>query len=485
MLYIIKEAGEIPLKSARTRPRFEKKLVEAIREALAREGIGGRARIDQGVVYVEAPEGAEDVLRRVFGTHSVCSAIPHKFSDLKDIADKAVDIFSDAVRGRKFAVRVKRAGRHSFTSLDVARVVGSALLPHSAGVDLSNPEVVVRIEVRGDIAYFITKCVRGPGGLPVGTGGRGLALYSGGFDSTASAWLTAKRGVAVDFLHLYMGSVENSVRAARIASRLGREWFSPHTPKMVVVDATPLTAWIRLFVKPDLRQVVLRVVMHEIAQSLAKSLGYDTIITGEAVGQASSQTLHNLRVVDALVRNRHALTLRPVSCFDKEEVIALVRSIGLYGEAEKVEEVCRIAEGPQATRAKASSVAEELSKVPEELVKGLTDRAVTVDPSNESVVRGVLNSFDEGVVVDDIVEGMTPVDARGRREYSEWHLPGALHVEDLIRGQWPEGPLVVYCWYGTISRGVAKALRILGMEAYALTRPASELRLRHEQPGRR
>lgn len=485
MLYIVKEAGEIPLKSARTRPRFEKRLAEAIRTALARNGVEGKVRIYQGVLYVEAPELAEGIIRRVFGVHNVCVAIPYKFMGLDDIAMKATEIFSDIVKGKKFAVRVKRAGRHSFTSMDVARAVGSALLPYSSGVDLSNPEVIVKIEVREDTAYFIINCVKGPGGLPVGTGGRGLALHSGGFDSTASAWLAAKRGVEVDFLHLYMGWVENSVRAARIASRLGREWFSPHRPRMIVVDITPLTAWIRLFVKPDLRQVVLRVAMHEVAQSVAARHGYDAIITGEAVGQASSQTLQNLRVVDTLVRNRYSLVLRPVSCFDKEEVVELVRSIGLYEEVEKVKEVCRIAEGPQATRAKASQVAEELSKVPEDIVKGVVDKAIITDPSNEDEVRKTLKSFDEGVTVDDIREDMVPVDARERREFMEWRVPGAIHVEDLIRGEPPEKPLVVYCRYGTLSRGIAKALRMLGMEAYALTKPASELRLKHELGKRR
>lgn len=376
-------------------------------------------------------------------------------------------------------MRVKRAGKHSFTSMDVARVVGSALLPFSAGVDLSNPEVIVRIEVRENTAYFVTNCVKGPGGLPVGTGGRGLVLHSGGFDSTASAWLAAKRGIEVDFLHLYMGSVENSVKAARIAHRLGREWFSPHDPRMIVVDVTPLTAWIRMFIKPDLRQVVLRVIMHEVAQSIAARYGYDAVITGEAVGQASSQTLQNLRVVDSLVKNRYALVLRPVSCFDKEEVVELVRSIDLYEEVERVKEVCRIAEGPQATRAKASQVAEELSKVPEAIVKGVIDKAAITDPLNEAEVRDLLKSFDEGVIVDDIGEGMIPVDARSRREFMEWHVPGAVYVEDLLMGEPPKKPLVVYCWYGTLSRGIAKALRALGMEAYALIKPVDELMLKY------
>jgi len=485
LLFMIKEAGEIPLKSARTRPRFEKKLLAAIRAALERHGMSGDVRISQGIIYVEAPEQARDVLNKVFGVHSVCAAIPHRFSDLSDIAEKAVELFAESVKGKKFAVRVKRAGKHAFTSMDVAKVVGAALYPYSGGVDLRDPEVVVRIEVRGDTAYYITDCVRGPGGLPVGTGGRALALHSGGFDSTASSWLAAKRGIEVDFLHLYMGSVENSVRASRIAAYLGREWFAPYYPRMIVADATPVTAWIRLFVRPDMRQVVLRVAMHEIAQLVATRHGYDAVVTGEAIGQASSQTLQNLKVVETLVKRRYAIVLRPVSCFDKEEVVEVVRSIGLYDEVEKVREVCRIAEGPQATRAKASQVAEELSKVPDRVIKGVAEGAVVIDPQDEDGVRKALKAFDEEITIDEIPPGAVLVDARARRDYLEWHVPGAIHIEDLVGGERPKAPLVVYCWHGTLSRGIAKALRALGMEAYALTTPVTELRLRHELGGSR
>ncbi len=480
VLYIVKEAGEIPLKSARTRPRFERRLMLAIREALRRNGLEGRIDISQGVLFVEAPEPAREVLKKVFGVHSVCEAISHRFSNIDDIATRAKEIYSNIVREKKFAVRVKRAGKHSFTSMDVARAVGSALLPYSAGVNLTNPEVVVRIEIRGDMAFYIINCVKGPGGLPVGTGGKGLALFSGGFDSTASSWLAAKRGVEVDFLHLYLGSIENSLRAVRIARRLGREWFSPHNPRIMLVDATPLTAWIKLFVRQDLRQVVLRVLMHEVAQSTAARYGYDAVITGEALGQASSQTLLNLRVVDTLVRNRRALVVRPVLCFDKEEVVELIRAIGLYEEVEKVKEVCRISEGPQATRAKASQVAVELGKIPDSIVKGAVEKAVFIDPPlDTSKVKEVLESFDRDVVIDKIGKDMIPVDARGRREFMEWHLPGAIHIEDVIRGEPPKEPLVVYCWHGTLSKGIAKALRMLGIEAFALSKPLSELRLEH------
>lgn len=76
MLFIVKEAGEIPLKSARTRPRFEKRLIEAIRSVLAKNGIEGRVKISQGVLYVEAPESAAELLQKVFGIHSICAAIP-------------------------------------------------------------------------------------------------------------------------------------------------------------------------------------------------------------------------------------------------------------------------------------------------------------------------------------------------------------------------------------------------------------------------
>jgi len=460
--YLVKESPEIPLKSWRTRPRFERALARAIERALAGTGASFRVRYSQGVFYVEADRDVSDALSRVFGIHDFCEVVPHRFSSLDDIAKRAEELFRDLVAGRRFAVRVKRSGEHSFTSLDVARVVGAALLRYSAGVDLDNPEVEVRIEVRGDYAYYVTRCWRGMGGLPVGTEGRALTLFSGGFDSTLASILAAKRGAEVDFLHLYMGSAEATEAAVAVAKEVAK-FFTPHEPRLVVVNFVPVLAEVRSKVEGRLRQVVLRVLMHEVAQALAERLGYDAVVTGESVGQASSQTLKNLRVVDYLVRPRAAI-LRPLAAADKEEIVSKVRELGLFDYVAKVEEVCRISEGPVETRASVEEVEEALRYVSRDVVEGVVANYRVYDVGR-ATAEEVLKGVGADVEVEEVPPGWLLVDIRDFRRYSEDHLPGAIHISQLGR---VDTPVVLYCDYGSASLLAALELRKAGVQAYSL-----------------
>lgn len=460
--YLVKESAEIPLKSWRTRPRFERALARALEKALAKAGASFRVRYSQGVFYVEADRDVSKVLSRVFGVHDFCEVVPYRFSSLEDISRRAEELFKDAVAGRKFAVRVKRSGDHSFTSLDVARAVGASLLKYSAGVDLDNPEVEVRIEVRGEYAYYVMKCWRGMGGLPVGTEGRALTLFSGGFDSTLASILAAKRGAEVDFLHLYMGvagATEGAIAVAKEVAKL----FTPYEPRLIVVNFVPLLAEVRSKVESRLRQVVLRVLMHEVAQALVEKLGYDAVVTGESVGQASSQTLKNLRVVDYLVRPRAAL-LRPLAAADKEEIVSRVRELELFDYVVKVEEVCRISEGPVETGAEVEEVEEALKYVSGDVLNGVI-ASYRVYEVGKATAEEVLKGIGADVEVDDVPPGWLLVDIRDFRRYSEDHLPGAIHISQLSK---VDVPVVLYCDYGSASILAALELRKSGVQAYSL-----------------
>ncbi len=460
--YLVKESPEIPIKSWRTRPKFERALAKALEKALDMAGASFRVRYSQGVFYVEADRDVSDVLSRVFGVHDFCEVVPYRFSSLEDISRRAEELFKDTVAGRKFAVRVKRSGNHSFTSLDVARAVGASLLKYSAGVDLDNPEVEVKIEVRREYAYYIMKCWRGMGGLPVGTEGRALALFSGGFDSTLASTLAAKRGTEVDFLHLYMGVAEATEAAIVVAKEVAK-LFTPYEPKLVVVNFVPLLAEVRSKVESRLRQVVLRVLMHEVAQALAERLGYDAVVTGESIGQTSSQTLKNLRVVDYLVRPRVAL-LRPLATADKEEIVSKVRELELFDYVVKVVEACKISEGPAETRADVREVEEALKYVSRDVLEGVV-ASYKVYEVRRATAEEVLRDVGADVEVDEVLPGWLLVDIRDFRRYSEDHLPGAIHVSQLGR---VDTPVVLYCDYGSSSLLAALELRRSGLQAYSL-----------------
>ncbi len=461
--YLVKESPEIALKSWRTRPGFERALRRAIEHSLRRVGAQFRLESSQGVLLLEVDRDVSELLKRIFGVRSFCEVVPHEFGSLEDVAARAEELFRDAVSGKRFAVRVKRYGDHPFTSVEVARAVGTRLLKHSAGVDLESPEVEVRIEIRGSRAYYALGCWRGAGGLPVGTEGRALVMFSGGFDSTLAYVLSSKRGARADFLHYYMGSAEATLAAVEVARRLA-DLVSPHEPSVVVANFVPILAEIREKVEGRLRQVVLRVLMHEVGQALSERLGYDALVTGESVGQASSQTLRNLRVVDALVKPRVAL-LRPLSGADKEEVVGRVRELGLYDHVVKVEEVCGLAEGPVETRADIGEVEEALSLISRDVVNGVVSSARVYRLAE--LPPGVLpEGVGADVEIDEVPEGWVLVDMRSRERFLEERIPGAIHVSELEPR--PDSPIVLYCDYGSASLLAAVEMRKAGIRAYSL-----------------
>ncbi len=468
-LYLISVAGEIPLKSHRTRPRFFRALEKALKDTLGRRGITKFSIWRDGArVFLKAPRNARDAVAKVFGVGRVCEAIELSFSGLDDLARKVAESVREDVKGRRFAVRVKRTGTHDFTSLDVARKVGELLLPHSAGVNLENPDVEVRVEVRGKAAYVIRDCVEGPGGLPPGTEGRVLALFSGGFDSPVATWFVARRGAEIHFLHFVLGSSRSAEDAFKVASKLAREWLHGYSPRFIVIDFRRVTEAIANNVRRDYRQVVLRALMYEAASLLAQRMGFDALVTGEAIGQASSQTLRNLAAIEATltIRGFRTLILRPLLGMDKEEIMAWARRIGTYELSEKVAEYCAIAPSLVTTRAKVSELLNELSRVDESLIKASVREAKVLNLLKDTPLDAVLES---GVEIDYIPEGAVVIDMRSRREYEEWHYPEAIHISEAgdlrrFRGK----TVVLYCAHGNASYLLAEMLRKEGVKAFSL-----------------
>ena len=373
-------SGEIVLKSPRVRPRFERRLVRNLGDALRRFGAAGcrPPRIREARLLVgpcssgEDLEKALDATLHTFGVHGATVAYRYRYQSLEDLASWVEDIAAGWVKGRTFAVRARRSGREPFTSLDMARIIGARLHPYSGGVDLERPQVEVYVEARGGVAYLHRGLRRGPGGLPIGVEGRALALFSGGLDSPLAAWYTAKRGVEVDLLHYVLASSLSIGDALRVALAEARRWLHGYRPRLLVVDFRGVTRLIAARVAREYRQVVLRAAMIEAAIRLAERLGYDAIATGESLGQVSSQTLANMNAVTRVVRPWIPV-LRPLLGMDKEEIMSMMRMIGLYEEASRTREYCRLASGPVTTRAKPERLAEEYGKVRSEALAAAGD----------------------------------------------------------------------------------------------------------------
>ena len=313
-----------------------------------------------------------DILSRVFGIYRVATAYLIRFNNLSDLSSKVEEIAKNWVKGKKFAIRAKRSGVEPFTSIDIARETGASLYKYSRGVDLDNPEVEVYVEVRGRRALIYRDTVDGPGGLPTGVEGKALVLFSGGFDSPVAAWFTAKRGVRVDFLHFVLASPLSIIDAYRVAQKLTSKWLYGYRPRLYVIDFRPISNLVNALVKNSYRQVVLRIAMLESSSILAEKLGYDAIVTGESIGQVSSQTLTNIKAI-VHTSNIHVPILRPLIGLDKEEIINISREISLYEVSSKTKEYCRIGTNYVTTRADISIASSEYKKIKPAIPKVIED----------------------------------------------------------------------------------------------------------------
>jgi thiamine biosynthesis protein ThiI len=468
---MLKIAGEIGTKSSRTRRRFLRVLSGNVRAALAKEGIRARVESRWSRLIVEADDlpGARTALEGVFGLHSVAEVATIGFEGLDDLVRQAEALFRDRVAGRTFAVRPKRSGSHPFDSLQVATQLGAALLPGAAGVDLGDPEVEVALEIVDREAYCVFDSRPGAGGLPLGTGGRAVALFSGGFDSPVAAWMAMRRGTELELMVCDLGGCGETDAALEVARDLVTRWAPGREPSARVVDLTAVVASIRTGVEPRLRQVALKRAMYRVGTILAKQTRADALVTGESLGQVSTQTLRNLAVAEEAAG---VPVIRPLIGMDKEEIIARSRRIGTHAASERVQEHCHISTGRVETAARLGELLTAELGVDEAFIASAVGKARTIDlldwspgPAPEHVVHDV----PPGAVLIDI------------REVEEGASVGSVRLPFSRMAEWAPGldasrAYLFVCSGGTRSEIVAHELRRRGLTAFSMAGGVSGLR---------
>lgn len=337
-------SGEIFIKSRRTRQRFMRILIANMNAALAASDVQAdvRRRDNHEVtVFTPDPAGAADTLSRVFGVARIDEVVVLGFTDLRDLTDQVAARATEWVTGRTFAVRVRRNGEHDWRSQDAAVSIGGALLGASAGVNLSKPEVTVAVRVDRDTAALVIRSQRGPDGLPLGTQTRALVMLSGGIDSPVAAWLMMRRGCPVDIIHFQL-ECNQADHALAVAHGLVTRWGHGQATTLHVIDFEPIKKELTARVHPRLRQVLLKQLMTEAANRAANRLGIPLLVTGDSLGQVSSQTAANLVEIDRYVQ---APVLRPLIAYRKDEIVARAREIGTYELSIRAREVCDLSEG--------------------------------------------------------------------------------------------------------------------------------------------
>jgi len=465
-LLLVRLAAELTIKSNRTRSEFVRRLMRNLRDALGSSGIEYQLERVWDRIYVRADAArAEPLLARVPGISSISLVERTVAAELPAIVATGEELFRERVRDRRFAVRARRTGSHPFSSRDVEVELGAALRQVAAAVDLTHPEVTAHVEVRHQQAYFYSERTQGVGGLPVGVEGRALALLSGGYDSAVASWLMLKRGIALDYVFCNLGGDAYERAVLQVAKYIADEWSFGTRPRLHVIDfAGPLAA-LREHCRPAYWQVVLKRLMYRAAESVAHAIGAEALLTGEAVGQVSSQTLTNLRAIEATAT---LPVLRPLLGFDKSEIIARARAIGTATLSEQVREYCAISPGRPVTAASIQRLDEEERRLD---LAVLTAAVEARHPLDLRALRPA-DLVAPYLFTAEVPEGAVVIDCRPLAQYRAWHLKGAEHreeweiLQDFQRLD-RQRTYVLYCAHGMQTAYIAEKMQRAGYEAYS------------------
>ncbi len=377
--------GEIVLKGA-NRKYFEDMLCREMKKRARSYGNFDIYR-SQSTIYIEPLDDAADVdgmfiaASKVFGIVAISRAAVCEKS-MEDISRVTAEYIPAFLEGKRtFKVEAKRSDKSfALDSMEISREIGGVVLDacHKIRVDVHNPDVVVKVEIREFGAYVSAGQFKGAGGMPIGTNGRGLLLLSGGIDSPVAGYMMAKRGVRIDAIHFesfpYTSerAREKVLRLAEIVSEYAGDIY------VHVVSLTHIQEELVKACEEDYFTLLLRRYMMTIADRVAKEKGATALITGESLGQVASQTMQAIGVTDICAS---LPVFRPCVGMDKEEIVQISRKIGAFDTSIEPYEDCCTVFTPKHPRTKPEleKVLREENKLPfEELVEEAIGTLYTV-----------------------------------------------------------------------------------------------------------
>ena len=342
--FLIKYA-EIGIKG-KNRYLFEDALVHQIKFALKK--CEGRFLIhkSQGRIYVDA-QGEFDYdetikrLQKVFGISGICPVVYVEDEGFEKLCDRVIRYITDVYpdRNKTFKVHSRRARKdYPKESMEINADIGEAVLNAcpEMSVDVHDPQILLNIEIREKI-YIYSEIIPGPGGMPVGTGGKAMLLLSGGIDSPVAGYMIAKRGVKIDAVYFHAPpytserAKQKVVDLARVVSAYaGPVWLH-------VINFTDIQLYIYEKCPHEELTIIMRRYMMRIAEHIAKETGCLGLITGESIGQVASQTMNSLIATNEVCE---LPVYRPLIGFDKNEIVSVSQKIDAFETSIKPYEDC-------------------------------------------------------------------------------------------------------------------------------------------------
>ena len=382
--------GEIVLKGA-NRKYFEDMLCRQLRHKAKANGNFEIYR-SQSTIYIEPKDDFADIdgmmrdAGKVFGIVAICRAAVCE-KNMESILETVRSYIPPYLAGKRtFKVEAKRSDkRFPLDSIEISKEAGGAILSAcpSIRVDVHNPDVTVKVEVREFAAYVHPGPVKGAGGMPVGSNGRGMLLLSGGIDSPVAGYMMAKRGLTIEAIHFesfpYTSEMarDKVLRLAQIVSEYNNDEMIVH-----VVSLTRVQEELVKHCNEDYFTLLLRRYMMAIADKVATRFKCGALVTGESLGQVASQTTEAIGVTDPMATHP---VFRPCIGLDKDDIVQIARKIGTFETSIEPYEDCCTVFTPRhpRTRPELAKVLVEEQKLPfdelvEEAIAGMY--RVTVRP---------------------------------------------------------------------------------------------------------
>ena len=310
---------------------FIKILKDNVTKAL--NGLSASVTYDKGRMFIESTEDNYDLIlskvKNVFGIHELIIGYKYLEKDIDKIGTTIVDLLKDH-NISTFKVITKRSDKsYPLDSMEISRKIGGYILKayNDSSVDVHTPETEIYIEIRLDAVYIYFEKIKGIGGYPVGSLGKGLLMLSGGIDSPVAGYLAMKRGIKLE--GIYFESPPHTSENAKNKVKDLAKILSGYNGvfKLHVINFTKIQEEIYKNIPHDYLITIMRRMMYRISERISKRNNCLAIINGESVGQVASQTLTSMSVINEVIKMP---VIRPVACFDKLEIIDISKKIDAY-----------------------------------------------------------------------------------------------------------------------------------------------------------
>lgn len=288
---------------------------------------------DRGRMYIysndENYNEILDKLKYIFGIHEINLGYKIDGNNLLDIENNLIELIKDK-KFKTFKVETKRSYKnYKMNSMEISKYLGGVVLKtlKNISVDVHNPECLINVEVRNDSSYIYFDKIKGIGGYPIGSLGKGLLMLSGGIDSPVAGYLALKRGVRIE--GVYFESPPHTSEAAKNKVIELTKLLTKYSGyiKLHIVNFTEIQEEIYKNIPHEYLITIMRRMMYRITERISKRNNAKVIINGESIGQVASQTLTSMSAINNVT---NMPVIRPVACLDKLEIIDIAKNINTY-----------------------------------------------------------------------------------------------------------------------------------------------------------